>query len=158
MPTHRNKPAGRRRTSAAKKSRRSTKTTPRVQTKRVYEPALPADGRRLLVDRLWPRGIAKAAIEEWRPDLAPGNELRRWYGHDPARFADFARRYRAELADRSEAIAALRDAARKRPLTLLTATRELDLSHLQVLRQLIVGRAAAPRRPRKAPRARSPRQ
>jgi uncharacterized protein YeaO (DUF488 family) len=126
--------------------------------KRVYEAALPADGRRLLVDRLWPRGIAKAAIEEWRPDLAPSNELRRWYGHDPARFADFARRYRAELADHGEAIAALRAAARKRPLTLLTATRELDLSHLQVLRRLIVGRVAAPRRPRPAPRARSPRQ
>jgi uncharacterized protein YeaO (DUF488 family) len=158
MPTHRNKPPGRRRRSAAKKPRRSAGAAPRVQMKRVYEPALPADGRRLLVDRLWPRGIAKGAIEEWRSDLAPSNELRRWYGHDPARFADFARCYRAELTGHGEAIAALRDAARTRPLTLLTATRELDLSHLQVLRQLIVGRAAAPRRPRKAPRARSPRQ
>jgi len=148
MTSRKAKLAVRRRTGAAKKPRRSAATAPQVHMKRVYEPALPADGRRLLVDRLWPRGIAKTAIAEWRPDLAPSNELRRWYGHVPARFAEFANRYRTELADKGEAIAALREAARERPLTLLTATREPELSHLQVLRRLIVGRGTAARRPR----------
>jgi uncharacterized protein YeaO (DUF488 family) len=140
------RPAG----TPSRKPRRPVETAPRVAIKRVYEPAVPADRRRLLVDRLWPRGIAKAAIAEWRPDLAPNNELRRWYGHEPARFDEFAKRYRTELAKAGEAIAALRDAAHERPLTLLTATRDLALSHLEVLRRLIVG--SAPRRPRRAPR------
>jgi uncharacterized protein YeaO (DUF488 family) len=143
MPVRKVKQAARRRTGAAKKPARSAAATPQVHMKRIYEPALPADGRRLLVDRLWPRGIAKAAVAEWRPDLSPSNELRRWYGHVPARFAEFAKRYQTELADKGEAIAALREAARRRPLTLLTATRELELSHLQVLRRLIIGRGAA---------------
>jgi uncharacterized protein YeaO (DUF488 family) len=146
MPTRKRKPAARRHTGAAKKPPRSPAAAPQVHMKRVYEPALPADGRRLLVDRLWPRGIAKTAIAEWRPDLAPSNDLRRWYGHVPARFAEFVKRYQAELADKGEAIAGLRQAALKGPLTLLTATRELELSHLQVLRRLIAGRAAARRR------------
>jgi uncharacterized protein YeaO (DUF488 family) len=156
MPTRKTKTPARRPTvAAAKRPRRSAEAAPRVEIKRIYEPGVPADGRRVLVDRLWPRGIAKAAIAEWRPDLAPSNELRRWYGHVPARFDEFAKRYRTELAGAGEAIAALRDAAGERPLTLLTATRELALSHLEVLRRLIVG--SAPRRPRRARRARSPR-
>jgi uncharacterized protein YeaO (DUF488 family) len=157
MLTRKKKTSARRPTgTAAKRPRGPAETAPRVEIKRVYAPAAAADGRRVLVDRLWPRGIAKAAIAEWRPDLAPSNELRRWYGHAPARFDEFAKRYRTELAGAGEAIAALRDAAGERPLTLLTATRELALSHLEVLRRLIVG--SAPRRPRRAPRARSPRR
>jgi uncharacterized protein YeaO (DUF488 family) len=126
-----------------------------VQIKRVYDEALATDGRRVLVDRLWPRGIAKAAVAEWRPEIAPSHELRRWYAHVPARFATFEKRYRGELADHGAAIADLRDAARAGPLTLLTATREVALSHLEVLRRII---AAAPRRPRPGPTARSRRQ
>jgi uncharacterized protein YeaO (DUF488 family) len=136
MPTRKDRPAGRRRTGAA---------APQVHIKRVYDEALAADGRRVLVDRLWPRGIAKAAIGEWRPDLAPSHDLRRWYAHVPERFAEFAKRYRAELAGSGEAIAALREGARERPLTLLTATRELDLSHVEVLRRLIASRSRTPR-------------
>jgi uncharacterized protein YeaO (DUF488 family) len=81
-------------------SRARSQSSARVQVKRVYDPAAPEDGVRILVDRLWPRGIAKAARkwDRWLPELAPSTELRKWYGHDPARFAEFERRYRAELA------------------------------------------------------------
>lgn len=157
MPARKSKAAGPRRNGAARarKSSRAAETAPQVQIKRVYDEALATDGRRVLVDRLWPRGIAKAAIVEWRPDLAPSHELRRWYAHVPARFAAFEKRYRGELADHGAAIADLRDAARAGPLTLLTATREVALSHLEVLRRII---GAAPRRPRPGPTARSRRQ
>ncbi len=127
------------RKAATARPRRTDAAKPRVRIKRVYEERTAHDGRRVLIDRLWPRGIAKAALalDAWRPDLAPSHELRRWYGHEPARFAEFDRRYRAELAPLGEAIADLRRAARERPLTLLTSVRELDLSHATVLRAII---------------------
>jgi uncharacterized protein YeaO (DUF488 family) len=70
-----------------------------VRIRRVYEPAVPADGRRVLVDRLWPRGLSKdkARLDEWLKAVSPSDELRHWYGHDPARFAAFTRRYEAEV-------------------------------------------------------------
>jgi uncharacterized protein YeaO (DUF488 family) len=112
-----------------------------VQVKRVYHPAAPEDGVRILVDRLWPRGIAKAARkwDGWLPELAPSTELRKWYGHDPARFAEFERRYRAELAGQADRIDLLRADARERGLTLLTATRDPALSHTAVLSKLLRG-------------------
>lgn len=87
------------------------------------------------MDRLWPRGVAKAAlkVDAWPRTLAPSTELRRWYGHDPRRFAEFRRRYRAELAGHGDELAALRTAVKGRPATLITATRDLDLSHAKVL-------------------------
>jgi uncharacterized protein YeaO (DUF488 family) len=162
MPTRKSNATGGRRRAAPRprKPPGAAGTAPRVRIKRVYDAALGTDGRRVLVDRLWPRGIAKAAIAEWRPDLAPSHELRRWYAHVPARFAAFEKRYRGELADHGAAIADLRDAARASPLTLLTATREVALSHLEVLRRIIMSgsTAGAPRRRRPGPTARSPRQ
>lgn len=105
--------------------------------RRVYDPPEPADGARVLVDRLWPRGLSKetANLTEWLRDLAPSNELRRWYGHEPERFAEFERRYRAELAapERAPALDRLRELARKGPVTLLTATKDLDRSELPPL-------------------------
>ena len=103
-----------------------------VRARRVYEAPDPADGRRVLVDRLWPRGLAKAAghIDEWLKAVAPSDELRRWYGHDPAKFAEFHRRYGDELHDpeRAAAFAHLRELAAAGPVTLLTATRDLEHS------------------------------
>lgn len=108
-----------------------------VQIRRVYEEPQPDDGTRILVDRLWPRGLtkAKAALDEWCRNVAPSNELRKWYGHDPDRYAEFGRRYRQELKDgeHAEAVGHLRDLANHEPLTLLTATKEPDISEAAVL-------------------------
>jgi uncharacterized protein YeaO (DUF488 family) len=114
-----------------------------VRVRRAYEEPDPGDGTRVLVDRIWPRGLtrAKAALDEWCKDVAPSDELRKWYGHDPARFEEFGRRYRLELQDpkRAEALAHLRAVAKDRPLTLLTATRQADISEAAVLATLLQG-------------------
>ena len=108
-----------------------------VRVRRVYEPPSADDGVRVLVDRIWPRGLtkAKAALDEWCRAIAPSTELRKWYGHDPDRFEEFRRRYLAELdqGERSDALARLVDLARDRSLTLLTATKQSDISEAAVL-------------------------
>jgi uncharacterized protein YeaO (DUF488 family) len=111
-----------------------------IRIKRVYDEVAPADGLRILIDRLWPRGISKRALrlDAWAKELAPSTELRRWYGHDPARSAEFRRRYVAELANERDRLKKLRAAVRGRAATLLTATRALDLSHARVLRGLLM--------------------
>jgi uncharacterized protein YeaO (DUF488 family) len=116
-----------------------------VRVKRAYDPPDPSDGLRVLVDRLWPRGLSKekAAVDEWLKEVAPSTELRRWYGHDPARFTEFAKRYRAELRDepQASALARLREIARDHPtVTLLTATREAVPAHTAVLTELLDGK------------------
>jgi uncharacterized protein YeaO (DUF488 family) len=112
-----------------------------VRARRVYEQAEPSDGRRVLVDRLWPRGLSKekAHLDEWLKAVAPSDELRRWYGHQPAKFAEFTRRYQTELAepDRAEALRHLHDEAQSGPVTLLTATKDLEHSEAEVLVQLL---------------------
>jgi uncharacterized protein YeaO (DUF488 family) len=112
---------------------------PDVRARRVYEEPAPSDGRRVLVDRLWPRGLSKnrARLDEWLKAVAPSDELRRWYGHEPGKFAEFTRRYRAELTEpeRAEALRHLRDEARSGQVTLLTATRDLEHSEAEVLVQ-----------------------
>jgi uncharacterized protein YeaO (DUF488 family) len=112
-----------------------------VRARRVYEPAAQSDGRRVLVDRLWPRGLSKdkAHLDEWLKAVAPSDELRRWYGHQPARFAEFKCRYEAELKDpeRAGALRHLREEARSGPVTLLTATKDLQHSEAEVLVQLL---------------------
>ncbi len=114
----------------------------RVQIRRVYDPAEPGDGTRVLVDRLWPGGLSKvhAQFDEWLKQIAPSTELRRWYGHDPALYGEFADRYRAELRDpdRAAALTHLRDLLARGPLTLLTATKSLDVCHAQVLADLLI--------------------
>lgn len=107
----------------------------------MYDDPVPGEGLRVLVDRLWPRGIRKddPRVGRWCKQVAPSNELRRWYGHDPHRYAEFTRRYRAELSE-PEACAALQEVrglAADGPLTLVTATRDVGLSHLEVLEQLL---------------------
>ena len=93
--------------------------------KRAYEPPSPEDGARVLVDRLWPRGLrkAEAAIDCWLKEIAPSSELRRWFGHDPSRWEEFRRRYRAELSARPELLDKLRALAEQGALTLVYAAR-----------------------------------
>jgi uncharacterized protein YeaO (DUF488 family) len=112
-----------------------------VRVRRVYDEPQARDGARVLVDRIWPRGLArqKASLDEWCRAVAPSDELRRWYGHDPDRFEQFARCYRAELEqpEASAALAHLRELTAHRPLTLLTATRNPELSQAAVLAELL---------------------
>lgn len=112
---------------------------PQLRVKRVYEEPDPAaDGVRVLVDRLWPRGVSKAdaQLDEWDKDVAPSSELRKWYAHEPGRYEEFAERYRAELAtpDGDFALRTLRARAGEHgTLTLLTATKDLEHGHVGVL-------------------------
>jgi uncharacterized protein YeaO (DUF488 family) len=115
-----------------------------VQVCRVYEEPSAADGTRVLVDRIWPRGLRKDAIrlDDWARDVAPSSELRTWYGHDPARFGEFRRRYLGELTGGPQRAAlgrlrALAAAPTEKALTLLTATRDVGHSHAAVLAQLL---------------------
>jgi uncharacterized protein YeaO (DUF488 family) len=115
-------------------------------------------GYRVLVDRLWPRGVTKAdaALDEWLKEAAPSTDLRRWYGHDVARFEEFAGRYRTELRQPPASVAVdhLIDLARTHTITLLTATRDLEHSGARVLHQIVTSRASRPGRrasPRQSP-------
>ena len=110
-----------------------------VHTKRIYDPADPADGHRVLVDHIWPRGVSRedAGLDEWARDLAPSDELRKWFDHVPERFSEFRSRYRDELAARSERLAALRTRARHGPLTIVYAARDRARNNAVVLAELI---------------------
>jgi len=111
-----------------------------VHLKRAYEPASRADGVRILVDRLWPRGVSKAnaAISRWMKEIAPSTELRHWFGHDPERWEEFRHRYRAELSHHEEHLRELRAIARKGPLTLVYAARDQDRNEAVVLRDVLI--------------------
>jgi uncharacterized protein YeaO (DUF488 family) len=124
--------------------RTRAKSTPRggageIRIKRAYDPPEAGDGLRILIDRLWPRGMPKSKLrlDAWVKHLSPSNELRKWYRHDPEKFAEFRKRYLAELKAQGEGVAELRATVKGRRVTLLTATRELDLSHATVLRELL---------------------
>jgi uncharacterized protein YeaO (DUF488 family) len=110
-----------------------------VTIKRIYDPPSASDGRRILVDRLWPRGVKKSAarLDEWIKDLAPSDELRRWFGHEPERWPEFRRRYQSELKAHAQGLAALRDMAEAAPVTLLYAARDRDRNEARVLADLI---------------------
>ncbi|MGP3981008.1 DUF488 domain-containing protein [Streptomyces sp. KR80] len=116
-------------------------TKPNVRVRRVYEDPEDQDGTRVLVDRIWPRGLTKdrADLDEWCKEVAPSTELRKWYSHDPQRFKEFGHRYRAELQEpeHAEALAHLRDVAKRRTLTLLTATKQADISEAAVLAEVL---------------------
>jgi len=112
-----------------------------VRVRRIYESPDADDGKRVLVDRLWPRGVSKerAHLNEWAKDVAPSTELRKWYGHDPERFPEFEQRYRVELRDpeHQDAFEQLRDLAETGTVTLLTAAKRSDISEAQVLADLL---------------------
>ena len=117
---------------------------PHITVAHVYDLSA-RDGTRVLVDRIWPRGLRKqdAHLDEWCKDVAPSTELRRWYGHDPERFAEFARRYNVELREPSQAAAVkhLREMAETQPVILLTATKSMDISQAAVLADVLRGPA-----------------
>ncbi|BBY21876.1 DUF488 domain-containing protein [Mycobacterium stomatepiae] len=112
----------------------------RIRVERIYQDVDPDDGQRVLVDRIWPRGIRKddPRVGIWCKDVAPSKELREWYHHQPERFDEFASRYRAELGDNA-AFDELRKLTEHGVVTLVSATRELDGSHAAVLAKLLKG-------------------
>ena len=118
-----------------------------IRTKRIYDEPAPSDGRRILIDRLWPRGISKEAahIDFWAKSIAPSNELRRWYRHDPAKWAEFRDRYSAELDSNLEAVAELRAQLGPGPATLVFSSKEETLNNASALREYLTtyGKGAA---------------
>jgi uncharacterized protein YeaO (DUF488 family) len=114
---------------------------PDVRLRRIYEPPAEDDGIRVLVDRLWPRGVSKAQaeVDEWCAAVAPSTALRKWYGHAPGRFDEFAARYRNEFQqpERAAALAHLRALAADHPLTLLTATKQIEISQAAIIAELL---------------------
>jgi uncharacterized protein YeaO (DUF488 family) len=123
---------------------------PMLKIKRAYEPPEPSDGRRLLVERLWPRGMKKEALaaDAWVKEVAPSTELRKWFGHRPERWDEFRRRYRDELAANPEAWAPILDAANHGPVTLLYSAHDTEHNGALVLREYLAERSK-----RRAPRA-----
>jgi uncharacterized protein YeaO (DUF488 family) len=114
-----------------------------VQLKRAYEPPAHGDGTRVLIDRLWPRGMTKkkAAIDEWLKDIAPSTTLRKWFGHDPARWQEFRRRYADEVRRNPDQFGILRELARKGPITLVFSAHDEIHNDAVVLRKLLLGRS-----------------
>ena len=114
-----------------------------VQLRRAYDPPSAQDGLRILVDRIWPRGVrkAQARIDVWLKDVAPSTALRQWFGHDPARWSEFRRRYRTELKQQPERVAELRALARKGRVTLVFGARDERHNQAVVLKELLGGRS-----------------
>jgi uncharacterized protein YeaO (DUF488 family) len=112
--------------------------------KRAYDRPVAKDGIRVLIDRLWPRGVKKidAAIDRWLKDIAPSTELRKWFGHDPVRWHEFRRRYAAEIHNHSDQLAELRALARKGPITLVFSAHDEIHNDAVVLRAILLGRRA----------------
>ncbi len=112
-----------------------------ISLKRAYEPPAVADGVRILIDRLWPRGLSKkaAAIDHWLKEVAPSTELRKWFGHEPARWEEFQKRYIAELAHKGDQLQRLRALAQSGPVTLIFAARDSAHVHATVLRAILLG-------------------
>lgn len=121
------------------------KVSNRLAIKRVYLPPEDGDGQRVLVDRIWPRGVSKreAAVDVWLKDIAPSAGLRKWFGHDPARWDEFGKRYRAELADNDEAVAQLRELVNAGRVTLLYGAHDEDHNQARVLLELMEGKSHA---------------
>jgi len=134
-----NKTASPKKASDKKRARRKPSGAANIRIKRAYDDAGSDDGLRILIDRLWPRGVTKSKLklDAWVQHLSPSNALRKWYQHDPEKFAEFRRRYVAELKAQGEGLAELRASVKGRSVTLLTATKELELSHATVLRELL---------------------
>lgn len=135
---------GRRRVGSSRKRTAAPSARPRrapapVRLKRAYERATPNDGTRVLVDRLWPRGLHKEhlAVDFWLKDLAPSDALRRWYGHKPCRWASFAERYRTELAQREDLLDLLDELRCRNDLTLLYGARDVARNNAVVLREVL---------------------
>ncbi|SFV29676.1 DUF488 domain-containing protein [Hyphomicrobium facile] len=113
-----------------------------LRLKRAYEPPESSDGVRILVDRLWPRGVSKekASLDEWEKDIAPSTELRKWFGHDPERWAEFQRRYRAELREHDDILKRIRALAKSHTVTLVYSAHDEEHNDAVVLKDVLLGR------------------
>lgn len=111
-----------------------------LRLKRVYEPPSPEDGTRILVDRLWPRGLTKAdaAVDRWLKEIAPSTELRRWFGHDPVRWPEFRRRYAKEICQNIAALNEIRELARHKTITLVFGAHDDEHNDAVVLREVLL--------------------
>ena len=118
-----------------------------IRLKRAYEPVYAEDGKRVLVDRLWPRGMSKvdAALDQWMKEIAPSTELRKWFGHNPARWGEFCRRYSAELHHNAELLGQLRSLARQGPVTLVYSAHDEVHNDAIVLREGLLPVSWTPR-------------
>jgi uncharacterized protein YeaO (DUF488 family) len=116
-----------------------------IKLKRVYEPPEPADGRRVLVERLWPRGVKREALhlDAWLKEVAPSGSLRRWFNHDPVRWPEFQKRYAAELDGNRAAWLAIREAAERGTVTLLFSAHDVEHNNAVALRAYVEGRKEA---------------
>ncbi len=116
-----------------------------IRVKRIYEPPNAADGYRLLVDRIWPRGVSKesASLDSWMKEVAPSSELRRWFGHDATRWHEFKRRYAVELGARENLLAEILSLARDRPVTLLYSARDIDHNQAVALAEFLAATASS---------------
>ena len=123
-----------------------------IKLKRAYEPAARDDGTRFLVERLWPRGVKKTTLrlDAWLKDVAPSTELRQWFGHDPAKWPEFQRRYRAELGANAEALEPIMKAARRGRVTLVYSSHDQEHNNAVVLKAYVESRLA---RSKSTPRA-----
>ncbi|WP_417371029.1 DUF488 domain-containing protein [Gelidibacter japonicus] len=110
-----------------------------IQIKRVYDAPSKSDGYRVLVDRIWPRGISKeeANLDEWNKDLAPSTELRKWFDHDPEKFDDFSNKYKKELKDRADVLKQLSQRAKDQTVTLLYGAKDTDHNQAVVLKKVL---------------------
>jgi len=113
-----------------------------IKTKRAYDPASADDGKRILVDRLWPRGLTKekARIDEWLKDIAPSTELRKWYSHDPDKWEEFKKRYKNEIKDKKIILDELKAESRKKTITLVFSSREPELNNAAALKEFLSGK------------------
>ncbi len=113
--------------------------SPRFQIKRIYEEVTDSDGYRVLVDRLWPRGVSKEAaqLDEWLQEIAPSTELRKWFDHEPEKFEEFAHRYKGELTNREEAVQSLLEITDRQTVTLLYAAKDKQHNHAKVLKEFL---------------------
>ncbi len=110
-----------------------------IQTKRIYDPVLPEDGKRVLVDRLWPRGVKKdeARVDDWLKDIAPSDELRKWFSHDPANWLEFKKRYKKELKNKFAVLEQIRKESEKETITLLFAAKDVEHNNAVALKEII---------------------
>ncbi|MGA2956037.1 MAG: DUF488 family protein [Thermodesulfobacteriota bacterium] len=110
-----------------------------IKVKRIYDPPSPDDGKRILIDRLWPRGMKKeeAHIEEWLKEISPSNELRKWYSHDSAKWPEFKKRYRAEISKQTELLKGIKNEGKKGTVTLLFSSKELELNNAVALKEIV---------------------
>ncbi|MBN9004019.1 MAG: DUF488 domain-containing protein [Rhizobiales bacterium] len=118
----------------------------RLRLKRAYVQAEPADGIRILVDRLWPRGVSKvdAALDDWMKEIAPSAELRQWFGHDPDRWPEFQRRYRKELKQHAEQLDRIRALAKRKTVTLVYGAHDEEHNDAVVLKQVLLQKMGSP--------------